>query len=167
MTTATIALIQTAKVTDRRLLRFHSLDEAIQEADRLAAAERQSRLTQLGNWTLGQALNHIAGWGEFSYAQCPLKTPWFIRLILWLQKRSFLYSPMRAGIRIPGVANGTLVTEPVSVDEGLSRFRTVFQRLKTQPPTHPSPALGPLTHDEAIAINLRHAELHLGFFVPG
>ena len=28
------------------------------------------------------------------------------------------------------------------------------------------PIFGKLTHDEWIAINLRHAELHLGFQVP-
>jgi len=166
MSTAAIALNETANVTDRRKLHFNSLDEALQEADRLVAAERHGRLVQLGNWTLGQALNHIAGWAEFSYSQCPLKTPFIIRLILWLRKRSFLYGPMPAGVRIPGVPNGTLVTEPVSLEEGLSRFKAAFQRLKMEPPTHPSPALGQLTHDEAIAINLRHAELHLGFFAP-
>lgn len=164
MSTAAISFIETAKVAERRKLRFNSLDEAIAEADRLVAAQRQGRLAQLGNWTLGQALNHIAGWAEFSYTQCPLKTPFIIRLILWLRKRSFLYGPMPAGVIIPGVANGTLVTEPAALEEGLSRFKAAFQRLKTEPPTHPSPALGQLTHDEAIAINLRHAELHLGFF---
>jgi hypothetical protein len=164
MATAAVALIETAKVSERRLLRFNSIDEAIAEADRLVGFERKGRLAQLGNWTLGQALNHIGGWAEFSYCQCPLKTPWFIRLILWLQKRSFLYGRMPAGVKIPGVQNGTLVTELVSLDEGLGRFKHAFQRLKTEEPTHPSPALGKLTHEEAIAINLRHAELHLGFF---
>lgn len=164
MSTAAIALIETAKVAARRKLRFNSIDEALIEADRLVAAQQQGRLAQLGNWTLGQAFNHIAGWAEFSYTQCPLKTPLIIRLILWLRKRSFLYGSMPAGIKIPGVPNGTLVTELVSLEDGLSRLQAAFQRLKTDPPTHPSPALGKLTHEEAIAINLRHAELHLGFF---
>jgi len=166
MATAAITLIETAKVADRRKLRFKSLDEALAEANRLAAAQQHGRLAQLGNWTLGQAFNHIAGWAEFSYTQCPLKTPFIIRLILWLRKRSFLYGSMPAGVKIPGVAGGTLVLELASLDEGLSRLKAAFQRLKTEPPTHPSPALGKLTHEEAIAINLRHAELHLGFFAP-
>jgi hypothetical protein len=166
MMTAAPTTIDTAKVAQRRKLHFDSLDQALAEADRLVAAEREGRLKPLGNWTLGQALNHIAGWAEFSYAACPLKTPWFIRLILWLRKSSFLYAPMPAGVNIPGVPNGTLVTEPAALETGLNRFERAFQRLKTEPPTHPSPALGKLTHDEAIAINLRHAELHLGFFVP-
>lgn len=164
MATAPATIIDTAKIAERRRLRFESLDDALGEADRLVAAEREGRVKQLGNWTLGQALNHIAGWAEFSYCACPLKTPWFVRLILWLRKRSFLYGPMPAGVKIPGVPTGTLVTEPTSLDAGLSRFQAAFQRLSKEPPTHPSPALGQLTHEEAIAINLRHAELHLGFF---
>jgi hypothetical protein len=166
MTTAALTLIDTAHLAHRRKLRFHSLDEALAEADLLVAAEKAGQLQKLGNWTLGQALNHIAGWAEFSYRECPLKTPFIIRLVLWLRKRSFLYGRMPAGVRIPGVPNGTLITEPASLDEGLSRFKIAFQRLKTEPPTHPSQALGQLTHEEAIALNLRHAELHLGFFMP-
>jgi hypothetical protein len=73
---------------------------------------------------------------------------------------------MRPGVRIPRVAGGTLATDPLSLDEGLERFRRVMQRLKAEPHTEPSPIFGPLKHDESIAINLRHAELHLGFFVP-
>jgi hypothetical protein len=69
-------------------------------------------------------------------------------------------------VRIPRVPGGTLATEPMSLEEGLARFRRVIERVKSEPPTAPSPALGPLTHEEAIALSLRHAELHLGFFVP-
>jgi hypothetical protein len=30
----------------------------------------------------------------------------------------------------------------------------------------PSKVFGMLTHDESIALSLRHAELHLGFLIP-
>jgi uncharacterized protein DUF1569 len=159
--------IETGKVAGRRILRFETVDQALEEAERLAAAERASRLTQLGNWTLGQALGHVAAWAEFGYTQFPLKTPLIIRLILRLQKKKFLYGQMPAGVRIPGVKGGTLATELMPTDEGLARLRTVFERLKREVPTAPSPVFGKLTHEESIAINLRHAELHLSFFVPG
>ena len=73
---------------------------------------------------------------------------------------------MRPGVRVPGVEGGTLATEPVPVDEALGRLRRVMNRLKTEAPTIPDTRFGWLTRDEAIAINLRHAELHLGFLVP-
>ena len=157
--------IETGKVTGRRILRFENIDQALDEADRLAAAERDGRLTQLGNWTLGQSLGHVASWAEFAYTGVPVKPPFFIRWILKLQKKKLLNSPMRAGIRIPGVEGGTYAIVPMSTEEGLRRFRSVFQRLKHEAPTMPSPIFGKLTHEESIALNLRHAELHLGFFV--
>jgi hypothetical protein len=158
--------VNTGKVANRRKLHFDSLDQLLAEVDRLVDAERKGRLRRLGNWTLGQTLGHLATWTEYGYTSCPLKVPFFIRWILRLQKKKWLRGPLPAGKWIPGVEGGTLGTDPLPLDEALPRFRRAIERLKTEPPTEPSPAIGMLTHDEAIALNLRHAELHLGFFVP-
>jgi hypothetical protein len=146
-------------------LRFDSIDQALAEVDRLVEVERAGRLRRLGNWTLGQALGHLAAWAEYSYTGTPLKVPFFIRWILRLRKQKFLYGPMRAGVKIPGVAGGTLATEVMPLDEALGRMRRVMARLKSEPPTALNSIFGTLTHEEWIAIDLRHAELHLGFFV--
>jgi hypothetical protein len=158
--------IDTPHVPNRRKLYFHSIEEALDEANRLALADKQGRLLQLGNWTLGQALGHIAAWIEFGYTGFPIKAPFIVRLIVWLQRRKFLYRAMPAGVHIPGIPQGTLATDPISLEEGISRFHSAFQRLKSEPQLYPSPVLGKLTHEESIALNLRHAELHLSFFVP-
>ena len=164
-TTPTATPVDTAKVSNRRKLHFISIDEMLADVDRLVAAEKAGRLKQLGNWTLGQTLNHLAAWSEFGYKGYPqLKVPFFIRWILRLQKNKFIKGPMPAGVKIPGVPGGTLATEPAAVEEALPRLRQVMERLKVELPPVPSPAIGKLTHDEAIALNLRHAELHLGFF---
>ena len=155
--------VDTRTVIGRRALRFESIDEMMADVDRLVEAERAGRLRRLGNWTLGQALGHLATWAEYSYAGAPIKAPFFIRWLKRLQKRSFLYGPMRAGIWIPGVQGGTLAAGPMPLDEGLDRMQRVMQRLKSDPPTAASPLLGLLTHEEWIALHLRHAELHLGF----
>jgi hypothetical protein len=166
MTTSSPTPVDTGKVAGRRLLRFESIDQATAEAERLAEAERAGRLRRLGNWTLGQALGHLATWAEYGYTGVPLKTPFFIRWVLRLRKQKYLYGPMRAGVKIPGVAGGTLAADAVPLDEALDHYRRVMGRLKSEPPTAPSPILGRLTHEEAVALTLRHAELHLGFFVP-
>lgn len=167
MTTAAArSVVDTGKVAGRRILHFDSIDQLLAEIDRLAAAERAGRLKQLGNWTLGQALGHLATWGEFAYTGVPLKPPFFIRWILRFQKKKFLVGPMPAGVRIPRVENGTLGTEPTSLDAGLARYKAVLQRLKSEAPILPSPIFGKMTHEESIALALRHAELHLGFFIP-
>jgi hypothetical protein len=158
--------VDTAKAAGRRLLRFESIDQEIAETDRLVEAERGGRLKRMGNWSLGQALNHLACWVEMSYTGSPLKPPFFIKWILRMRKKSFLYGPMRPGVKIPGVAGGTLATEPMPLEEAATRLRRAFERLKTEAPTAPNPIFGPLTHDEWTALHLRHAELHLGFFSP-
>ncbi len=160
------APVDTGKVTDRRHLHFDSIDQVLAEADRLVEAERVGRLKHVGNWTLGQVLGHLACWAEYAYTGAPLKVPFFIRWILRLRKNSFLYKPMKPGVRIPGLQCGTLATEPMPLDEALPRFRKAIERLKTEAPTVPNVIFGPMTHEEWIAINLRHAELHLGFMVP-
>ncbi len=159
-------LIDTAKVAGRRVLRFESIDQMMADVDRVVEAERAGRLQRLGNWTLGQIFGHLAIWAEYAYTGAPLKPPFFIRWILRLQKRKFLYEPMKAGVWIPRVEGGTLGTGPIALDEALPRLRRVMERLKTEAPTAPNVIFGKLTHEESIAMNLRHAELHLGFLVP-
>ena len=156
----------TGKVSGRRILRFESIDELMAEVDRLADAERAGRLKRLGNWTLGQTLGHVACWVEYNYTGAPLKVPFFIRWLFRFRKQKFLHEPMRPGMKIPGVKGGTLGTEPMSLEEGLGRLRRVMERLKVEAPTTPNVMFGPLTHEEWIAGNLRHAEMHLGFLVP-
>src|SRR3954453_12686491 len=159
-------VVDTGKVTGRRILQFESIDQLLAELDRLAAAERAGRLKRLGNWTLGQTFGHLATWTEYIYTGVPLNPPFFIRWILRFQKRKFLVGPMPAGVKIPNVKGGTLGTDDLPLEEGLRRYRNVLQRLKVEEPTLPSPIFGKMTHGEVIALTLRHAELHLGFFVP-
>jgi hypothetical protein len=163
---AASALVDTGKVADRRALRFESIDQLMAEVERLAEAERAGRLRRLGNWTLGQTLGHLATWAEYGYTGAPLKVPFFIKWFLRLRKRKFLYGPMRAGVKIPGVEGGTLATEPVPLEEALGRMRRVMSRLQSEAPTAPNVIFGPLTHEEWVALILRHAELHLGFLAP-
>jgi hypothetical protein len=148
------------------MLRFESIDQALAEVDRLVEAERAGRLKCVGNWTLGQALGHLAAWVEYSYTGAPLKVPFFIKWILRLQKRKFLYEPMRTGARIPGIPGGTLATEPMPLDEAEEKYRRALERLKSDAPTALNPIFGVLRHDEWTALHLRHAEGHLGFVVP-
>src|SRR6266581_7324431 len=130
--------VNTTSISDRRILRFGSIDDCLEEANRLAASHRRSACKQLGNWTLGQTFSHLATWAEFAYSPCPIKAPWIIRFIMGFQKNKFLHNPMKPGIRIPRVENGTLGTAPMEMEEGLKRFINAFERLKRETPTCPS-----------------------------
>src|SRR5213079_583715 len=105
-------------------------------------------------------------WNDYAFDGYPppLHPPLIIKMILKLRKNSFLRGPMPAGVNIPRIAGGTMGTDVLSLDEGLSRFRLAMERLRSTAPSIPSPIFGPLTHDQWIGLNLRHAELHLSFF---
>lgn len=156
--------IDTAKAARRRKLRFESIDDVLGEVHRLAEAEHAGLLETFGNWTLGQAIGHLATWAEYAYTPIPFKPPLFVRLLMRTRKRQFLNEPMPAGIRIPGLSGGTLGTEPMPTNDAVARYVHVLERLRLEAPTVPSPVWGLLTQEEAIAGTLRHAELHLGFF---
>jgi hypothetical protein len=151
-------------MTDRRPLRFDTLDQALTEVDRLAAADVAGTLATTGRWTFGQALNHIATWVDYSYDGVPLRLPLPFRLVMRLVKKQVLHAPMRPASRLPRTPNGTLATEVVPSNAGLDHIRRAFARLREEPATQPHPAFGTMTYSEWTALHLRHAELHLSFF---
>jgi hypothetical protein len=48
---------------------------------------------------------------------------WFVKLIVRLKKSKYARDGMFAGLRIPGVENGTYGTEPLSIEDGAARLR--------------------------------------------
>jgi hypothetical protein len=152
---------------ERRKLTFKTPEDMFAEVERIVAAERAGTLRCTGNWTVGQILGHLAFWAGTAYNDYPLKPPAWVKMILRLMgKKRFTTNPMPVGVRIPGVEGGTLGTEACGLDEGLARFNKAWERLKKEVPTRPHAIFGPLTHDEFIQGNLRHAELHLSYLHP-
>jgi hypothetical protein len=162
MTTTQKPPINTSKA-HRRKIHFDTIDQAIAEAERIANLELNGTIQYSGNWTAGQILNHCGGWAEYVYKPNPLKAPWPIRFVMKFLKNRFLNHGLPSGRNIPKVEGGTLIVEPVDVRQALGRFKEAYSRLKREPPTHPSPVFGTMTQEEAIKLNLRHAELHLSF----
>lgn len=151
---------------ERRALRFDTTDQVLADIDSLAAAEAEGQLKCLGAWTFGQALNHLATWVDYAYEGYPLKIPFFIRWLAKPMKKQALTKPLKPGIRIPKIPGGTLAIEVVPTADALAHFRKAFDRLVRVAPDKPHPIFGPLTHDEWVAMHLRHAELHLSFLTP-
>ncbi|HEX8521375.1 MAG TPA: DUF1569 domain-containing protein [Tepidisphaeraceae bacterium] len=157
-----------AEKRQRRELKFTRIDEAIAEAERLAAAERAGQLEQHGNWTLGQTLGHLGTWTNFAFDGYPefLKAPAPMRWLFRLFRNVILTRGFTAGIKIRGVPEGTVGIEKLPTDEGFEHFRAAMTRLKSSEPTLINPMFGKLSHDQWIQLNLRHAELHLSFPIP-
>lgn len=162
-------MIDTKNVSEFRTLRFESLDDVRREAERIAAAERAGTLRRSGNWTAGQTFGHLATWIGFAFDGYPpsLRPPWFVRALARFGKERFLSKPLPRGFRLPKVEGGTVGTEPLTLEEGLSRLTAALDRLDRTAPTVANPVFGPMTHDEWKRAHLRHAELHMGYLHPG
>jgi hypothetical protein len=153
------------KRVKRREVRYETLDDAVADMNELAALERDNKLEQLGNWSLGQAIGHVATWAEFAFEPNPLPSPpWFVRMLMPLLRSRFLNKGMPAGVAIPGVEGGTIGTEPMPTFAAIERFTAVAERLKREAPTQPSPAFGMMSKSDGTKLQLRHAELHMSFF---
>jgi hypothetical protein len=161
-------MINTKKVRDRRVLRFETLEDVLRDAELLTEAARRGTLRSTGNWTLGQAFGHLATWVNMPFNGYPEMRPpkWWMRLARPLVTWWIVNKGFPAGVRIEGVAGGTFGIEPCGIDEGLDRLRSALDRLAREAPTQTSPVFGPMTREEWVKFHLRHAELHLSFFVP-
>ncbi len=156
-------MLDTTKVQNRRTLRFSSLDEMLAEARALAAAPN---LKQIGNWTLGQALNHMAAWIDYPYLGYPpdLIIPEEMKANARAIKHKLMHEPFTPGEKVPGPSAGTFATEVVPTHIALPSLESAVKRLRAGDPPIPDPAFGKLTAHEWTLMHLRHAELHLSFF---
>lgn len=159
-------MIDTAKVADRRTLRYRSIEELLADIDKIVAADGAGTLRRTGNWTAGQIFGHLATWICYGWEGYPMKPPWFISFILHRKKTKYLRDGLPSGVRIPRVEGGTTGTEVLSTHEGATRLRHAVARLQSGEPCKHDSAFGPMPHEERIQFNLRHAELHLSFLHP-
>ena len=150
----------------RRVLHFEVLRDAVSEAERIVAAERAGRLTRKGTWTAGQCFGHLASWINFGFDGYRITATPEAAAKSQARKSIALREGLFAGIRLPGLPDGTLGVEHLPTDEGLKRFRAACERLTTSTPTHPHPYFGALTRDEWLLLHLRHSELHMSYLHP-
>src|SRR5437762_1751832 len=149
--------IDTAKVKDRRPLRFDSVDDIAAEVERLAQCKQ---VKTLGNWSSGQVVEHLAMTMNNSIDGFPSFVPAPLRLFLRLfMKRRILTTPMGAGFKLPAKAAEHMLPKPTDWDVALTNFRRAMQRLKSETRRMPHPAFGPLTSAEWDQLHCRHSEL--------
>lgn len=159
-------MIDTRQVP-RRTLRLSSIDDLLAELDQIEQAAQAGTLRAIGNWTPGQILGHLAAWIEYGWTGYPMKAPpWPISWLLRRTLRRTLRDGLKSGVKIPGIAGGTTGTEALETDVALERFRAALQRLQAgEPVRYESPAFGPMSQEDRVALQLRHAELHLSYLL--
>lgn len=159
----------TSRLADRRRPHFATPADMRADLEVLERAASAGTLRASGNWTAGQILSHLAAFIGFAYEGYPPELsnpPWFIVAFLRLRKRAMLTKGLPAGVKIPGIKGGTVGAAEAPLPAALARLRRALDRLERTAPSAPNPVFGPLTHNEWIALHLRHAELHLGFVHP-
>ncbi len=149
----------------RRTLRFESLEQILADAEALAAA---GSIERTGNWTAGQNIDHVRRLMTASREGFGFKLAWPLRLLGRLLRNTALEKPLKPGFKIPGRGRDEF-TPPadITLDEAMRGLREEVP-LASQPGAmrHPSPLLGPLTHEQWIKLHCRHAEMHFSFLHP-
>ena len=159
--------INTRKVTGRREVRFETLGELRSDVERLRDAAAGGSLESLGNWTAGQATQHLARFmacsiDGFGWAPIYLR-PMGIVLQVFLGKKLF-HKPPPPGMKLPE-KTPFFPDKDVRDDAGAAELLGVLDRVEAgERFSHKSPLLGRLTHEQWIKLHLRHAELHMSFF---
>lgn len=147
----------------RRKLHFNNFDEIIAEAERLHAGTYQT----LGNWTLPRAVGHLGQAMLGCVDGKPFFVPWWLRIMGRVYLRRRLLREFPSGFKLPRRAEALLVPqEELSFDVGMQRLRAGMARLAETNHRIPHPVVGMLSVDQWNTFHLRHAELHLSFFVP-
>jgi hypothetical protein len=118
---------------------------------------------QLGNWSLGQNLQHLALIQNASIDGYPRLFPIPIRILLkYLFKRWML----QRGFPPSGPNVKTLNPDPIEATVALANLRVATERVKNETRRSPNPGFGEMSLAEWNLLYLRHAELHLSYCVP-
>lgn len=153
---------------DRRDLDFESVDDALEDLQRILSAERLGELRTSGNWSAGQIFQHVGRFIRYSYDGFPFSSPLPIRLASRLLKPVILGDrPFPVGVGLRGDSAALLPDAVVATQEGVEELRTQLHRIKSgEKMTAKSPALGPLTHDQWLTLHLKHAAHHFSYLHP-
>jgi len=151
----------------RRKLSFTILDEVLVDAENLSAKGYE----RVGNWNLAQVVGHLAAWIRFPVEGYP-KMPRLVSPLVALMRGAAGTQPKDRRIA-EGFADGnetnraTIPAALADPGESLRKLREAIESFKAYTgPIHPSPRLGSMSKDEAMRMQLRHCEHHLGFLVP-
>ncbi|MDP7274409.1 MAG: DUF1569 domain-containing protein [Planctomycetaceae bacterium] len=151
------------KISRRRSLTYASLDEFLEDARRLVAAE----VTTVGGWSFAQILDHLAFTINASIDGFSFRGAWLIRVFVApLLKNRMLNSPMKPGFRVPRRAAAHLPPPDTTLEKARETLEHAIRRLAQTSPAAAHPYLGSLTAEEWVRLHLRHAELHMSFVVP-
>lgn len=150
---------------ERRIIVFHSFDEVVADAERLAAGEVRTT----GQHSFGQILEHLSRTHDLTTGrvQGP-RPPWYMRLIIPFIKPMILKDqPVKPGFKLPPDAEAFFWEEgDVDVAQALAHLKDSVEYYHSHGPLPKHPMFGKMTSQQNLSLNLRHAALHLSFVHP-
>lgn len=152
----------TAVAAARRTLSFSSLQDILDDAERITAG---GQVITSGTWSAAEIIDHVRILMNIARTGFDFTMPLPLRIMGRLLRTTALTKPIRPGFKFPKIAADTLMPDPnLTLEESKDRLREEI-RLSSQPGAmrHPSPLLGKLTHEQWVQLNCRHAELHFSF----
>ena len=155
--------VDTAKVENRRKLKFENIEDILADVEHL----NQGKFKTLGNWSGGQILKHLTIVMNGSIDGMPASFPWILRKLLGPpMKKRVLAKGMTPGFQLPARAAKNLVPSETSWEEGVKGIRAAIRRLQTESKREPHIFFGAMTRDEWNRLHCHHASMHLSFLVP-
>jgi hypothetical protein len=141
-----------------RILDFHSLDHVMPEVQRLLAGH-----ATVGNWSLGQILDHLATAIRMTSGGRSESTPRAGSDVF--RKRFFKTRRFPAGAQAP---HPRLIPAPDSdaQEQAALLGKAIARWSSTEGPFADHPLLGTLTKDEWTQFHCIHCAHHLGFVIP-
>jgi len=157
--------VKTGQAAGRRDLRFESMEDVLADVGKILCAPH---VATLGNWSPGQAMQHVGRLIRFSLDGFPFQAPLWMRLIGPLLKPLAMRDkPMPAGFPLRGATRALEPDPSVPLEEGAEELRTHATRvINGERMEARSPVFGRMSHEDWVRLHLRHAALHLSFLLP-
>ena len=157
-------MVDTAKVAERRELKFSCMKDILDEIEYLDSGDPPQAT---GNWTPGQIVEHVTKVIDYSIDGFPVrKASFWVRVLGRLVRKKALTDPMRSGIRFPARFAFLEPDRAISWEEAVEHLERTIPRLDSERMNQRSPVLGKLSHEQWEQLHCRHAEMHFSFMQP-
>lgn len=149
---------------ERRELSFNSLDEAVAEAERLAAGEVRTT----GNHSFAQILKHLAITHDMVTGKVAgPRPPFIVRLMMPIAKRFIVNGPVKPGYKLsPSAEKFFWPDGEVDEREALFHLKESVENYRINGPLAVHPVFGKLSPEQTLRLNCGHCAMHLSFVHP-